>query len=232
MVDIITRNIYDRMLGLEPTPWHERAYADYVAGKKAYKESSKKQGSDKIAGTSPSHPIEDYAGEFEHPAYGIIKINADGNNLSFSFHGIDLPLAHFHYDRFDTEQHSLDGKWSVNFSTNPLGEIDRVSMALDESEVSFTRKPDQKLYDPSELQKYVGKYATPAGGAVEVKNPDGKTLYILFAGQPQYELVPSKEGKFRFKAFSDTSVEFVGDVNGVSGFKLTDPSGEFFHKRI
>ena len=27
MVDIITRNIYDRMLGLEPTPWHERAYA-------------------------------------------------------------------------------------------------------------------------------------------------------------------------------------------------------------
>ena len=232
MVDIITKNIYDRMLGLEQTPWHERVFADYVAGKKANRESSKKQGSDKIAGTSPSHPIEEYAGEFEHPAYGIIKINVEGNSLRFNFHGIDLPLAHFHYDRFDTEQHPLDGKWSVNFSTNPLGEIDKVLMALDESEVSFTRKPDQKLYDPSELQKYVGKYTTPAGGAVEVKNPDGKTLYILFAGQPQYELVPSKEGKFRFKAFSDTSVEFVADVNGVSGFKLTDPSGELFHKRI
>lgn len=232
MVEIITRNIYDRMLGVEQTPWHERAFADYVAGKKADIESSKKEGSDKIAGTSPSHSLREYAGEFEHPAYGIVKIDISENHLRFNFHGIDLPLEHFHYDRFDSKQEPLVGKWSVNFSTNPLGEIDKVLMALDESEVTFTRKPDQRLYDPAQLQKYVGKYITPAGNAVEVKNPDGKTLYIIFSGQPQYELVPSRGGKFRFKAFSDTSVEFVAEANGVSGFKLTDPSGELFHKRI
>ena len=37
------------------------------------------------------------------------------------------------------------GKWSVNFLTNPQGELDKVLMSLDEGEVTFTRKPDESL---------------------------------------------------------------------------------------
>jgi len=143
-----------------------------------------------------------------------------------------LPLMHFHYDRFDTPNDDLYGKWSVNFSGNPQGEIDKVLISLDESEVSFTRKPDDALTDPALLNRYVGKYVTPTGASVEIRNPTGNVLFVLFPGQPQYELIPNKPGKFRLKAFSDTSIEFVAEANHITGFKISDPSGETFNKKI
>ena len=38
------------------------------------------------------------------------------NALQFEFHKIKLPLAHFHYDRFDSPNDEEEGKWSVNFA--------------------------------------------------------------------------------------------------------------------
>lgn len=55
---------------------------------------------------------------------------------------------------------------------------------------------------------------------------------MIIPGQPQYELVPHKPGKFRLKAFSDTSVEFVINSEKIVGFKITDPAGETFHKKM
>ena len=232
MVDIVTRNIYDRLLGVEHTPWHERFLKDYLAGKKANRESRKKQGAERITGTNPSHELPDYTGQFEHPAYGLLKIKKPGDHLELDFHGMVLPLMHFHYDRFDTPDDDLYGKWSVNFSGNPQGEIDKVLISLDESEVSFTRKPDDALADPALLNRYVGKYVTPTGASVEIRNSDGNVLFVLFPGKPQYELIPSKPGKFRLKAFSDTSIEFVAEANQITGFKISDPSGETFNKKM
>jgi len=39
-------------------------------------------------------------------------------------------MTHFHYDRFDTPDDEQDGKWSVNFQTNPQGDIDKATMSL------------------------------------------------------------------------------------------------------
>jgi hypothetical protein len=49
-------------------------------------------------------------GEFEHPAYGLVTVGKKGEELTFDFHEIKLPLAHFHYDRFDTSDDEQDGK--------------------------------------------------------------------------------------------------------------------------
>ena len=50
--------------------------------------------------------------------------------LQLDFHNIRLPLGHFHYDRFDTPDDEIDGKWSVNFLTNPQRDIDKAVMSL------------------------------------------------------------------------------------------------------
>jgi hypothetical protein len=81
-----------------------------------------------------------YAGEYEHPAYGLLKIGQKDGQLQFDFHKMAFPMTHYHYDRFDTPDDERFGKWSVNFSTNPQGDIDRALMSLDEAEVTFVRR--------------------------------------------------------------------------------------------
>ncbi|MBI4810186.1 MAG: serine hydrolase, partial [Ignavibacteriales bacterium] len=74
LYNIITYNIYERMLGLDQTPWSERRLPDRLKAKQAGREGRAKAGAGKIADTKSSHPVADYAGQFEHPAYGILKI--------------------------------------------------------------------------------------------------------------------------------------------------------------
>jgi hypothetical protein len=66
----------------------------------------------------------------------------------------NVPASRFPYDRFDTPDDEQDGKWSVNFSTNPQGEIDRLLMSLDEAEVTFMRRVAAELSTPATLRSY------------------------------------------------------------------------------
>jgi hypothetical protein len=230
MVDIITRHIYDRFLGIEQTPWHERALNDYLTAKKANKESRSKTKNDQVKNTQPSHALEDYIGEYESAAYGIVKIEVNSGKLRFDFNRVSLPLEHYHYDRFDSPDDELDGKWSLNFYTNPLGEVDKLLISLDQSEVTFTKKADAKLSDPATLKLYAGLFTSPNGTPIEVRASDEATLLLVIPGQPSYQLIPYKPGKFKMKEFSDTLIEFVSEGGRITGFKMTDPSGEVFYK--
>src|SRR4029077_7394559 len=114
-------------------------------------------------GTKPSHALDDFVGEFEHPAYGVVTIARSGDGLRFDFHKIQLPLAHFHYDRFDTPDDGQNGQWSVNFGTSPQGQISRALIAPDEAEVTFTRLVPRELSQMETLRPHAGTYLTPTG---------------------------------------------------------------------
>jgi len=218
--DVITYNLYERLLGLDQTPWSERALEIRRKSKKAGKEARAKVGGDRVPDSKPSHALADYVGEYEHPAYGILKIGIKDNELQFDFHKIELPLSHFHYDRFDTPDHELWGKWSVNFSTNPQGDVDKAVMSLDEAEVAFTRKP--QTLDPEILQQLVGTYETPTGRKLQVVlKEDG----WLFLGEEK--LIPYKGLKFRSERFSDLVFEFVIENGHVKALKKRNPRGEY-----
>ncbi|HZE88760.1 MAG TPA: DUF3471 domain-containing protein, partial [Verrucomicrobiae bacterium] len=197
-------------------------------GKKAGTEARAKAGADRVAGTHPSHALAEFAGEYEHPAYGVLKIALKDDQLQFDFHKIRLPLSHYHYDRFDTPDDERDGKSSVNFATNPQGEVDRAVMSLDEAEVTFTRRPE--TVDAKLLQQLAGPYETPTGSKFQVVLKEG-VPFLVFPGQPESELVPYKGLTFRVREFSDVVVEFVV-VNGqVKALKQRDASGEFVFPR-
>lgn len=78
--------------------------------------------------TNPSHAIEAYTGTFNHPVYGDVKIDIQGNQLSLKYRGLRVMLDHWHYDQFITVD---EGKGypdvKINFLTNEQGEIDRIS---------------------------------------------------------------------------------------------------------
>jgi N-acyl-D-amino-acid deacylase len=141
----VTRYVFDRLLGLEPIDWIQRA--------KELDEKAKREGDDakKAAprsGTSPSHRPAEYAGTYEHPAYGVVRIAADGEALTLSWRGSSARLGHRHYDVFETragEDESDDRmipRVAVAFSYDKKGDIDRLAMPLEPkvADIVFLKK--------------------------------------------------------------------------------------------
>jgi CubicO group peptidase (beta-lactamase class C family) len=229
LYNIVSYNVYERMLGMNPTPWSERWLDVRLKGKKAGTEARGKAGADRVPDTKPSHALEDYAGEYEHPAYGNLKIGLKDGQLQFDFHKIALPMTHFHYDRFETPDDERYGKWSVNFATNPQGDVDKAAMSLDEAEAIFTRRPQAP--DASVLRQLAGTYLTPTGFTFEVVLKEDGSLLMLSPGEPDQKLVPYKGLKFRIPEFSDVVFEFFLENGRVQSLKQRDASGEYTYTR-
>ncbi len=230
LYNTVSYSVYERLLGMSQTPWSDRWLDVRVKAKKAGKEARAKAGADQVPDTTPSHPIADYVGDYEHPAYGALTIGEKDGQLQFDFHKIQFPMSHFHYDRFDTPDDERYGKWSVNFVTNPQGDVDRAVMSLDEAEAVFTRKPE--TLDPGTLKQLAGTYETPTGSSFKVVlREEDRTLYITVPGQPDTELIHYKGLSFRIKEFADVVFEFVEDGGRITALKQRDPSGEYVFKR-
>lgn len=227
LYNIVSWNVYERLLGLSLTPWSERQNTIRLKNKEADKTARTKAGAGRVANTRPSHPIKDYVGEYEHPAYGVLTVSQGDTSLMFDFHKIRMPLSHFHYDRFDTPDDEQDGKWSVNFLTNPQGEIDRAEMSLDEAAVAFTRRVPATLASAATLRQYLGTYENANGGKFDiVLRPDG-TLALQFASGTFQNLIPWQPHRFRIKEFADVIYEFVLTNGRVTELRSSDPSGEY-----
>jgi hypothetical protein len=138
-------------------------------------------------------------------------------------------MSHFHYDRFDTPDDEQYGKFSVNFRTNPQGDVESAVISLDQAEVVFTRKP--QTLDASLLEKLAGVYMTPSKVKFEVQYQPGQGLALVFLGGPPQKLIPVKGMQFRTPQFADIIFEFVLENGQVKALKRRDPSGEFTYAR-
>ena len=225
----ISYNIYERMLGMDQTPWSKRLLEEHLAGKKARTQARAKAGGDRVPNTHPSHALADYAAEYENPAYGIIKIDQKGDALQFNFHQFQFPLLHYHYDRFDTPEDEEFGKFSLNFRTNPAGDVDTLAISLDESEALFTRKPP--TIDPKLLETFAGTYLNPDNSKFQIAYQPGAGLSLVVPGQPPEKLIPVKGLQFRTPEFADDTYEFILENGQVKSVKERDPSGEISYPR-
>ena len=224
LYNTISYNVYERLLGMDQTPWSERLLELRLKGKKAGTEARAKAGADRVPNTKPSHALKDFTGSFEHPAYGILKISEKDSQLWFDYHKLQWPLSHFHYDRFETPDDERFGRFSVNFFTNPQGDIDKAVISMDEAEVTFTRKPG--TLDSKTLALLAGTYETQTGFKFQVVLKEDGGLYLVYPGQPDELLIPYKGLTFRIKLFSDVVFEFVMENGQVKSLKQRDPGGE------
>src|SRR5712692_7820709 len=74
LYNYVSYNIYERLLGIDFTPWSERGLDMRLKGKQAGKEARAKAGADQIKDTRPSHALGDCAGIYEHPLVGVLMI--------------------------------------------------------------------------------------------------------------------------------------------------------------
>jgi hypothetical protein len=140
-------------------------------------------------------------------------------------------LTRFHYDRFDTPDDEENGKWAVNFRTNPQGDIGQAVMSLDEAEAVFVRRPD--AIEPKLLTQLAGAYETPGGAKVHIAVAASGGLSLELPGQPVIPLTHVKALSFRTRQFSDLILEFMLKDEQVTGLQQRDPSGELrFRKSV
>ena len=220
----INYNIYEHLLGLSTTPWSERGLKSRDARKKIAKDGRAKATVGQIPNTKPSHPLNDYLGNFENKAYGIINVSQKDAKMMFTFHNIKLALNHFHYDRFDTNNDEEDGLYSLNYQTSPQGDIDRFIISLDEGEVTFTKKPDETLNTVEILSKYAGKYKI-ATSTLEVILKDKNHLFMK--GAPDIELIPYQPNIFKIKESAEITIEFMMENGKVKSMVQKDASGQY-----
>lgn len=230
---IISYNLFDRILGLEQTDWNKRLREERAQALEEAEKAKKEVEKDRKTGTTPSHPLEDYAGDYEHPGYGVLSILKEGEGLKGKINSLEFPLTHFHYDIFELKVEEFRLTQKISFFTDLKGNISSLSVQLEPSldPIVFNRMPEKKMMEKSFLEKFVGKYEIQ-NAEVSVFLKAEKTLVLSAPGQPEYELVPYKGTEFSFKGLQGFSVEFMMDEKGaVVEAVFKQPNGVFTAKK-
>mgnify|MGYP002621731660 FL=1 len=239
---VVGRAILDRVLGLA-----EREEIDYLAkaeeNLKQFAEAQAKQEESeqerRIEGTSPSRALAEYAGEYEHPGYGAVKVTLDGESLALEYNGMRAGLEHWHYDTFsavarnESEEDLEDTK--ILFRADVDGHIVEALVALEQTlpPIVLEKAPDARLTDPGYLQRFVGRYQLDE--QIAVVSLAGDRLKVALPGQPVYTLEPEQGSEFALEGLPGFSLEFQfaeGGEETVSGARFIQPNGIFEATRI
>lgn len=92
----------------------------------------------RVPGTRPSLALSEYAGEYENPGYGVVRVAPRVGGLQLEWGTLQLSLDHWHYDMFQTRDDGTDqANTPAQFSMNADGKVDSVRFL----EQTFHRRP-------------------------------------------------------------------------------------------
>ena len=143
---VLVNTILDRLIGASPIDWqkifYERAVAEWKHADDEAAAPVKRR-----EGTTPSHALADFAGDFANPAYGAARIEIANGALRLVFRGAH-PLDHVHYDVFAVAHDRRDDfdRMRLVFHTNADGDVESFAMPLEPATrpIVFTRPPRAK----------------------------------------------------------------------------------------
>lgn len=231
---IISYLIYQRLLGLPSYEWSAHYRKIYDERKKAEKQSKAKSDADRRPDTQPSHPLEAYVGEYEHPGYGVITIRMAGDGLSAALNDkLSFAVTHYHYDIFDLFHEPLDFRLKATFATDLKGNISRLTAQLEPAvdDLVFTRLPHKHMSDPAFLAQFVGSYEWMTL-TMTIMLKGGKDLVFIMPGQPERVLTPYQGTEFLLAGLTGISVQFVhGEGGAISEALLVQPETAITFKR-
>jgi hypothetical protein len=216
------------LLGLEQVDWHSRLKGFVDKVKDQAKKAKEESASDRKPDTQPSHPIADYAGDFESPGYGILTIKDNGGSLSSVYNRMEGKLEHYHYDVFESKVETLDVNFKLQFHLDVKGNIDRVSVSFEASvaPIEFTRMADASLKNRSFLEQFVAEYEL-MGMVVTVSLRGEDSLLASIPGQGDVILEPYQGTTFNVKGMAGFSFEFIRENGTVKEVKISQPNGTF-----
>lgn len=232
---LVTRHAADRLLDREPIDWNRDALARRAKGEEAEKEAEERKEVVRRPGTRPAHPLEEYAGRYQHPGYGPLEVVLAGDRLTLSYNAIDVPLEHWHYEVFSGAEGAEDPVFEnmkFRFETGVRGYVAAVAAPFEPAlgEIVFQRQPDAWMTDPRELARFVGRYEL--AGQVLTVALAGDTLTVSIPGQPLYHLEPALGGEFVLAEYSVVSLRFLTEDGEVTAIQVSQPEGVYQAERV
>jgi YD repeat-containing protein len=215
----IAYNVFDRLLGLDQTPWSQRYLQQEIKGRESEQEAKNKGYVPHKTDTHPSHDIKVYVGDYGHPGYGVVSIIADGSGFKLKINKITESVAHLHYDVFQVPDAPFDpfAKLKVSFFSDSNGDISSLTLPLETNvkDIVFTRLPDKQLTERSFIEAFTGKYEVPGSPTpLTVSLRGDHTLVLSSPGSTDVELLPRRGTTFDVKDQSGVTLEFKRDANG------------------
>ena len=139
----ILHRVLDAYLGVQDRDWSTALLA---AAKEAEMRSDSTRRAierDRVAGTSPSLPLERYAGIFVDSLYGEVKIAHEGGKLRATFGPMYVgELEHWHFDTFRAAwSNPVLGRAFVTFDLDARAKIDALTV---EGVGEFKRAPEEQ----------------------------------------------------------------------------------------
>lgn len=97
----------------------------------------------RVPNSSPSLPLESYAGSYTDKMYGNLSVRLDGEQLHFDFIPTPLFKGHFEHWHFDTfrlhwETQMMLPSGTAHFRLNPSGEVESLDINVPNPDFDFT----------------------------------------------------------------------------------------------
>ncbi|HYR30108.1 MAG TPA: serine hydrolase [Thermoanaerobaculia bacterium] len=223
---LVRNHIVDKLLDLPSKDWLGEAYGRRQLSRQANKAAEEKKTSTRKSGTRPSHPIADYAGEYEHPGYGIVRIEKlTGDKLQATYNRNLTPLEHWHYDVFNGVENPSDPTFEdmkYHFRSDLAGNIAMLEASFEPrvDPIVFRKRPEARLSDPAHLQQFLGDYVLgPQPINLSLR---GTKLVLTVGNQPPYELLPDIDGWYNLKGLSGFRARLTGET-----IEMAQPNGLF-----
>ena len=236
VMSTLTWYIIDRLRGREPVDWRARSRKqrdEFVAHIQANKDAREKA---RHKNTSPAHELAAYAGEYEHPAYGVMSVKQQGGELNWAWRGMFAPLIHRHFETFELPEvpdRLLPDRLTITFLTHRDGNIVSLSAPLEPAvkDIVFARLAAGDCAEPAFRARCIGQFK---GGAITHRvtlDSEGR-LMLKPDYQPAYRLAPEQGRRFRIVELDGFFVEFRGGGTTVDEVIFYQPNGIFVAQRV
>jgi len=192
------------------------------------KEAEKKHDAARVPNTRPSLDLAAYAGTYSDSLYGEATVTLEGGKLVAqygpAFRGA---LEHWHFDSFVARWDSpVIEKSTVTFALDADAKVKSMDL---QGFGTFVRadKVDTKAavqLTPTQLQAFVGNYASPAPPLTVRVEIIGSELKLTVPGQPAYTLVAVTPTRFRMTGPEGMPPGFFADFTAPGRMTLEQPA--------
>jgi CubicO group peptidase (beta-lactamase class C family) len=234
---ILINYLFDRICDRQPVDWLTRLrdLRRKAVAQEDVDEQTRKSAARPNA--APGHDLSDYAGSYEHQAYGRMTISRTDDGLHWRWRTFSVPLTHRHYETFEVAQLPFDlnpDRLAISFHTDRDGNVASLSAQLEVMvpDIVFVRAASGDCMDVGFRKACAGRWSHGSTVHVVALLADGQlTLKPDF--QPLYHLRPYQGGIFTIVELEGFRAEFRrGPAGSVDELVFHQPNGTFIAHRI
>jgi len=119
----LSNAIVDQLLGAPKKDWNGLYLGLLNREKEKAAERAREWQARRVEGTKPAHDLSEYAGRYEHPAYGTAEVKVENRTLVWRWNSFAGPLEHFHYETFVLSEPTTFLNPPVLFKPGPAGDV-------------------------------------------------------------------------------------------------------------